>query len=593
MTDPGPNAGKWGLTILLTCLTCTLIPRASLSYGGAILTADGEVEWIQRMDVVIWDAGERTVVTLQPEYRGDADEVIILIPVPDTATNPRLVRAASAFEELDKHTTPQLEHWEPTGRCTPDEDHRLLPGDVTRTIRLPEFESVPLADKELLEVQAFKKTMRFVVDEDTYGAYAFNKLADPDSKLLFARLKTRSDDEQRAIPSLRFEVPGSHAALLGTRSVKAVHTRVWVFSKHGRLEAESLDNRALGAQTLSEAPQSWDEHYLEIRDELIPRDKRTAVTEFAGELDLENSKLSPRFPARSSTTESDLTLTRLFLENELRQVPLSKAEPIANDPTPVLAATGDASETVVESEHNAYRASVIVRSGGEPPECEDGEYAQWRRVRTAPFGFRAFERARAAEESERLPRGVLRCEHEGFPCTAADVSKEAAQRSHRYQVEVVKRLEGGAKLHEVADWLRQQDDVPGAGSGTRGIVFRVKGGRNVYMSGLGKYYERPPIPAYVVELGPAEDGPTDAAAPESDTPDKPAPKAPSARKTDEEASTEQSSSTRTVESTPPSDTSNCSQALPGSRPNRSPRSALLIALVAAWWFRARRTGHSP
>lgn len=110
--------------VVLAALLCGLCaPRAARASCGFFVTADGTPAFDDATQVVLMRAGTRTVVSVQPHYRGTVQSFAFVIPVPASVQD-RDVRVLSpeVFDVVERIAAPRLvEYWE-RDPCQSDED---------------------------------------------------------------------------------------------------------------------------------------------------------------------------------------------------------------------------------------------------------------------------------------------------------------------------------------------------------------------------------------------------------------------------------------------------------------------------------------
>jgi hypothetical protein len=83
------------------------------------------------------------------------------------------------------------------------------------------------------------------------------------------------------------------------------------------------------------------------------------------------------------------------------------------------------------------------------------------------------------------PASDLECERNGYPCSIAQVPAEVLRRSRDLATDANRRLDDGATMAEVADWLSGLDDVVEVEGDAGAVWFRVAGGNGLWLLGDG------------------------------------------------------------------------------------------------------------
>jgi hypothetical protein len=100
---------------------------------------------------------------------------------------------------------------------------------------------------------------------------------------------------------------------------------------------------------------------------------------------------------------------------------------------------------------------------------------------------------------------ILECEQTGYPCSIAQVPAEILRRRHDLATDANRRLDDGATMDDVADWLSGLDDVVEVEGDASAVWFRVEGGNGLWLLGDGLEGSRS-APAAVTAAGTAPRG---------------------------------------------------------------------------------------
>ncbi len=92
---------------------------------------------------------------------------------------------------------------------------------------------------------------------------------------------------------------------------------------------------------------------------------------------------------------------------------------------------------------------------------------------------------RDAPDAAGDPDADLECERQGYPCSIAATSPELLRRSDELVATANERLDDGATMIEVADWLSGVDDVAEVEGDDEAIWFRVAGAHGLWLLGDG------------------------------------------------------------------------------------------------------------
>ena len=111
--------------VLLAALFCALsFPAAASAFCGFYVSA-GDTKLVNHATrVALMRHGDRTVISLQPDYQGPAEEFAMVVPVPQVLQKEEVkTLERSLFDTLDSFTSPRMaEYWEqdPCPRPIPD-----------------------------------------------------------------------------------------------------------------------------------------------------------------------------------------------------------------------------------------------------------------------------------------------------------------------------------------------------------------------------------------------------------------------------------------------------------------------------------------
>ena len=102
-------------TLLVLCLLATGVGRADAFCGFYVAKADTKL-FNKASQVVLVRDGDRTVITMANDFRGDLKEFAMVIPVPTSIEREQInVGDKAVLEHLDAFTAPRLvEYFDPT-----------------------------------------------------------------------------------------------------------------------------------------------------------------------------------------------------------------------------------------------------------------------------------------------------------------------------------------------------------------------------------------------------------------------------------------------------------------------------------------------
>jgi len=114
---------RWSSLCLVILLALPLAPRGALAFCGFFVAKGDAKLFNQSSQVVIARDGDRTVMTMVNDYRGDPKEFAIVVPVPTVLEKDQIhIGDQAIVEHLDAYSAPRLVEYSDPDPCAVAED---------------------------------------------------------------------------------------------------------------------------------------------------------------------------------------------------------------------------------------------------------------------------------------------------------------------------------------------------------------------------------------------------------------------------------------------------------------------------------------
>ncbi|MCP5057466.1 MAG: DUF2330 domain-containing protein [bacterium] len=106
--------------LLLSCLLLVGLAEGALAFCGFYVAKADTSLWNQASQVVLVRDGDRTVLTMANDFKGDPKEFAIVIPVPTFLEREQIhVGDKAVIDHLDAYTAPRLVEYFDGDPCAP------------------------------------------------------------------------------------------------------------------------------------------------------------------------------------------------------------------------------------------------------------------------------------------------------------------------------------------------------------------------------------------------------------------------------------------------------------------------------------------
>jgi MYXO-CTERM domain-containing protein len=283
------------------------VPHVARAFGGFYVASGDAPMFNDATQVVLMRKGTRTVVSMQPTYKGPPDAFALVIPVP-VALLPRDIRvlAPEVLTAVEHVGAPRLvEYWE-QDPCKPDVEQGTagkgapdsLGVTVESQVAVGEYQIVILSAKDSTGLDLWLRREKYQIPAGTEAL--LQPYVDSGMKFVVAKIdpkKVRFENDRAVLSPLRFHYDSEQLTLpirLGLANSSGVQDLIInILAPQQRYEVANVPNVTIPTNiTVKNAVRdAFSAFYVALFDATLEKHPGAVITEYAGDAMLEPAQL--------------------------------------------------------------------------------------------------------------------------------------------------------------------------------------------------------------------------------------------------------------------------------------------------------------